>query len=1336
MTLRTLLVLGVFLGAFAALAQPSSTGPLAPPANGPKRADPAWFAIHDCTLHAAPGQTMTHATVVCRDGLIVAVLPGEAGPDGAVGTEDDVAGRTPLGPRVVHAKDLHVYAAFIDPYVEIDVPAPAADTNGRHWNAGVTPQRTAMDGGGIDEATAAGLRKLGFAAACITPKGGVFRGQSALVSLAKPSDDKSAARPAVYRTRVYQTVSFETGGGYPSSQMGAIALVRQCLSDAEWQWGERVAGRRTGGADAIDSLIAVSAPGKPRADGPGRVGTPGDGEGDIPARAGPIVFDCRDELTELRGIRVAKEFGRSFVLLGSGVEYQRLEGLAKEEHLSILLPLNFPKAPDVGTVAKQEATELAELMAWEQAPTNPSRVKAAGIDFAFTTARLRERDEFRGNVRMAIQGGLSEADALAALTTKPAGLLAMAERMGTVEVGKVANLLVTDGPVFDKKSKYRSVFVDGVEHVLFAPPAEAEGEWTVALPGGAEGKRRLEITKENGVTVYKDARNVKGEKVSLDNGVLSFTFDHEGLDETKGIYAMSAALVTDHNGNAMRLIGQGVRPDGTRFDWSAVREPGGSLTSMTGVWDYRLVGAEAGTNPRPGTIEVLKEENEKGERMLVRTLGDDQKVTTIGAKNVKGEADVLTYEVAGGAGEPVATVRMVVDRNAKPASLKGEVRTGDAVVAVEGVKRRGEHSSPLGKWRVTEADGVIRAMDRVDGLDIEVKAKAVILTFRKPDQGLGDAAAEPLVINGDKVEIEKSVLTFEHPLELLGGEGVSKDRAVVEGDLLVGISTLPDGSTHVYKAVRLPEPKEDETTDEAWRFVGIPEALPLPFGPYGLRSGVHTAAPAYTLIENATIWTGNETIEKGTLLAHRGKIIFVGTGATPMYDDDTMKIDAAGKFLTAGIIDAHSHTGISGGVNEGGQAVTAEVRIADVTNPDTVDWYRQLASGVTSMLALHGSANAIGGQSQTCKMRWGVIDPDAMHFEGAIPGIKFALGENPTGKNGSGDNGGQYPISRMGVEMLIRDRFTAAKEYAVRIATDSAHARRDLELEPLAEILAGTRLIHCHAYRQDEIVMLCHVAKDFGFKIGTFQHILEGYKVADYVRDYSGGGSGFADWWAFKLEVQDAIPVGLPIMHEAGAVVSFNSDSGELARRLNVEAAKGVKYGGLSTLDAWRFVTLNPAKQLRIDRAVGTLEKGKDADLALWSGDPLSTFSKCEATWVDGRQLFSLEQDAEHRAWITAERQRLIQKLLVGSEKKKEGEKGEEAGDTPAEGASPPGPPGERRRRRPSPERESDAAWALRRHMLAKAVGLGSHKPGECGCEELSEDQLMDMAERAMEGSR
>jgi len=328
------------------------------------------------------------------------------------------------------------------------------------------------------------------------------------------------------------------------------------------------------------------------------------------------------------------------------------------------------------------------------------------------------------------------------------------------------------------------------------------------------------------------------------------------------------------------------------------------------------------------------------------------------------------------------------------------------------------------------------------------------------------------------------------------------------------------------------------------------------------------------------------------------------------------------------------------------------------------------------------------------------------------------------------------------VETLIHDRFAAAQEYAAAMklgassnsGTGIQPVRRDLELEALAEILASERLVHCHSYRQDEIVMLCHVAKDYGFKIGTFQHILEGYKVADYVKEYSGGGSGFTDWWAYKLEVQDAIPAGLTLMHEVGCVMSFNSDSDEMARRMNVEAAKAVKYGGLSEEEAFKFVSLNAAKQLKIDGQTGSLEVGKDADLVIWNGNPLSAFSRAEATYVDGRCLFSLEKDAAARQQITKERMRLIQKLLT--EKKKSDRRGGPAADG-SEGARPDGPPGGGRGRRrpggggpPPQDGESESQdeglasreEALERYLMDlynRGIDPGANYPGQCGCGEI-----------------
>jgi len=282
--------------------------------------------------------------------------------------------------------------------------------------------------------------------------------------------------------------------------------------------------------------------------------------------------------------------------------------------------------------------------------------------------------------------------------------------------------------------------------------------------------------------------------------------------------------------------------------------------------------------------------------------------------------------------------------------------------------------------------------------------------------------------------------------------------------------------------------------------------------------------------------------------------------------------------------------------------------------------------------------------------------PEQMKFEGAIGGIKFALGENPKQSNWGEKYTTRYPQTRMGVEQIIRDEFTAAREYEKAMANAKSNAtlippRRDLELETLVEILNKKRLIHSHCYRQDEIMMLLKVSDDFGFQVGTLQHILEGYKVADEMAKRGVGGSAFSDWWAYKFEVIDAIPYAGALMHNAGVLVSYNSDSNEMARRLNTEAAKAVKYGGLSEIEALKFVTINPAKQLRIDNRVGSLEVGKDADFVIWSGHPLSTYTICEQTWIDGRKYFDREEDAMMREDVQKKKAELVQKALKSKKK-------------------------------------------------------------------------------------
>ncbi|RMF61911.1 MAG: amidohydrolase, partial [Calditrichaeota bacterium] len=425
--------------------------------------------------------------------------------------------------------------------------------------------------------------------------------------------------------------------------------------------------------------------------------------------------------------------------------------------------------------------------------------------------------------------------------------------------------------------------------------------------------------------------------------------------------------------------------------------------------------------------------------------------------------------------------------------------------------------------------------------------------------------------------------------------------------------------------------------------------------PLGAYSFSHVPEqPQNVLVTHATLWTCGPqgVLEDADLLVTKGKIAKIGKNlAAPK---GAVVIDARGKHVTPGLIDAHSHTGISEGVNEATQAVTAEVRIGDVVNNRDIAFYRELAGGLTVANQLHGSANPIGGQNSVVKLRWGA-SPEEMKIADAIPGIKFALGENVKQSNWGDQFTTRYPQTRMGVEQIIRDRFKAALDYekkwqeyrALKKKKGVVPPRRDLELETLLEILHGKRLVHSHSYRQDEILMLMRVAEDFGFKIGTFQHVLEGYKVADVLAQHGAGASTFSDWWAYKFEVYDAIPYNGALMHNAGVVVSFNSDSDELARRLNLEAAKAVKYGGVPEEEALKFVTLNPAKQLRIDHRVGSLEVGKDGDFVIWSGHPLSTYSKCEQTWIDGRKYFDLQEDLQMRKAVLAERARLVQRVLA-----------------------------------------------------------------------------------------
>lgn len=387
------------------------------------------------------------------------------------------------------------------------------------------------------------------------------------------------------------------------------------------------------------------------------------------------------------------------------------------------------------------------------------------------------------------------------------------------------------------------------------------------------------------------------------------------------------------------------------------------------------------------------------------------------------------------------------------------------------------------------------------------------------------------------------------------------------------------------------------------------------------------------IIKNGTVLTVTKgTLENTDILIRAGKISKIGKGLK--YAKGTKVIDAAGHYVMPGIIDAHSHIALDA-VNEATSPVTAEVWTGDAINPLDVSIYRALAGGVTTSHAMHGSANAIGGQCETIKHRYGAIDPEVLKMEGAPRTIKFALGENPTRVHGGGNK--IVPKTRMGVEAVFRKSFAEAKEYME--AWDKYNKQKntkgfkgtapkyDLRKEVLADILRGKILIHCHSYRADEIYMLMQVCKDFGIKNLTFQHVNEGYKVAPELAEFGAGASVFSDWWAYKFEVYYSTAYNATILTKNGVTTSINSDSGELIRHLYHEAAKTQKYGGLSDDEALAMITINPAKQLGIDKRVGSLEEGKDADIAIFKNHPLSIYTIPVYTVVDGVVKFDREND-------------------------------------------------------------------------------------------------------------
>jgi imidazolonepropionase-like amidohydrolase len=975
--------------------------PTTVPSPGLRESTPDVVAFKNARLVLAPGRVVSKGTLVVRDGVITAAGTGVAIPADAV--QFDLTGKT-------------IYAGLIDGYSTVGQPRddappsgggrgqggfrqpapPPADVGAPYWNPLVTPQTRANLQFRADSSDFATLRSQGVTAAVTVPPKGLVRGTSAVVLLGDEATSKLVIKPDVALDLTITVVQNFERGSYPTSPMGAYTLVRQSFYDADWYAKAWAAWQKDKSLPKPETNAALDAL-------QGYAGT-----------LKPVVIACEDEHACVRADKLAKEFGLHAFLRGSGMEYRRIDEV-KALDRAIIVPVNFPKAPALDNPDQEKSVELTDLLHWDFAPENPARLAKAGVTIALTSDGLKDKSQFLKMVKLAVARGLDPDKALAALTTTPASLYGMSERLGTLDQGKIADLVVTDGDLFKDKTRVLETWVAGKRYeVVRTPAADPRGTWKLTLKGlGTAPTLKLEGDVDKLTGSLRDGTEARLKSASMTDALLAMTLPGDSLGLGKGTVRMSGTVLADE------MMGSLEEPDGTELEWSAVRSS-----------PYKAPADTSRSRPEP----------------------------------------MASYPVP-------------------------------------------------------------------------------------------------------------------YPFSAFGRD-------------------------------KLPE------------------------------------QPEWVAFTHATIWTSGPAgkIEDGTLLVHKGKVSAVGKNVS--VPKGATVVDATGKHISPGIIDCHSHSATDGGVNEGGQTVTAEVRVGDFIDEDDVNIYRELAGGTTEAHVLHGSANTIGGQNQLIKLRWG-MGMDELKFAGWLPTIKFALGENVK-QSYAPIATGRYPQTRMGVEQLIRDEFTAARNY--KTAWDAWNAnhrgippRRDLELDAVSEVLQGKRYIHCHSYRQDEILSLLKVCDEYGATIGALQHVLEGYKISDEIARRGIGASTFSDWWAYKLEVTDAIPYNAALLENTGVVVSMNSDSNELARRLNTEAGKGVKYGGLSEEEALKLVTWNPARQLRIEKQVGSLEPGKDADFVLWSGPPLLYQSLCEQTWIDGRRYFDRDEDLEMRTKQEKMRAALVQKALAQS---------------------------------------------------------------------------------------
>lgn len=966
------------------------------PVNGVADPKTGNYALTNATIIKDGQTTLSNATLVVRDGRITAIGAGVAVPKDAV---------------VIDCSGKYIYPSFIDIYSDYGITppqrqpqafnfgGPAQFTSSQKgafgWNQAIRSDVAGSDIFAADEKTAKSLRDAGFGTVLTHQKDGIARGTGTIVTLANKKENLVMIKEKA--AAFYSLNKGSSTQAYPYSIMGSVALLRQTYLDAQWY-------KSNPSAEGVNlSLKAFNE-----------------------EQGLPQIFEGNDKWTDLRGDRIGKEFGVQYIIKGGSNEYQRIKEIA-ETKATFILPLDFPQAMDVEDPNDARFVSLADMKHWELAPTNPGAFEKAGISFCLTAADLRDTKQFLANLRKAIEYGLSESKAFEALTKTPATLLGVYDKVGSLDAGKLANFLVTSGPVFNEKTVIYQNWVQGEKYAV------NETGWN-----NIAGTYNLVITSAGGATANYtlDVKSAAAANV-IGRDTLTGKFSYDGK-----LVKLSFSTTP-----ARRGMG-GQRPEG------AARPEGGFAGGGRGGSTVRLSGTSNGT--------------------VWQGMGEDS------------------------AGNKV-------------------LWTASFVKAASASADSGRRHAPLRLGKVV------------------------------------------------------------YPFDGYGWEELPK-----------------------------------------------PETI---------------------LIKNATVWTNEKEgkLEGADVLIKDGKIARVGKNLS---EAGARVIDGTGKHVTAGIIDEHSHIAAFS-INEGAESVTSEVRIADNLNPEDINIYRQLSGGVTSSHILHGSANSIGGQTQLIKLRWGVGDLD-LKFKGADPFIKFALGENVKRTTTTNGNN-RFPDTRMGVEEVFMDAFTRASDYEKARADvkKGASVRRDLELDALVEIMNKKRFITCHSYVQSEITELMRVAEKFGFRVNTFTHILEGYKVADKMKAHGANASTFSDWWYYKNEVIDAIAYNAAIMHAVGLNVCINSDDAEQARRLNQEAAKSVKYGGMSEEDALKMVTLNPAIALHVADKVGSIKAGKDADVVVWSDNPLSIYAKAEKTIVDGTVYFDRDRDAQLRRQIIAERNRLVQKMLA-----------------------------------------------------------------------------------------